>query len=51
MDAELAGEIEAAFLAVDDQDPVGKAVLDGEACRSFVAMSKLLTPFMASREA
>ncbi|PKB79075.1 MAG: hypothetical protein BZY88_15205 [SAR202 cluster bacterium Io17-Chloro-G9] len=36
MDAGLAGEIEAAFLSVDDQDQVGKAVLEGEACRSFV---------------
>ena len=36
LDPKLAAEIESAFLSVTDEDPIGKAVLEGEACRSFV---------------
>ena len=36
LDPSLAAEIEAAFLSVTSDDPVGKAVLDGEACDHFV---------------
>ena len=36
LDPKLAAEIEAAFLSVTSDDPVGKAVLDGEACDHFV---------------
>lgn len=36
MDPTLAAEIESAFLSVTGDDPVGKAVLDGEACDRFV---------------
>ncbi len=36
MDPALAAEIEIAFLSVDSEDPVGKQVLDGEACDYFV---------------
>ncbi|PKB71318.1 MAG: hypothetical protein BZY87_05530 [SAR202 cluster bacterium Io17-Chloro-G6] len=36
LDPELAAEIESAFLSVTADDPVGKSVLDGEACDSFV---------------
>lgn len=36
MDRGLAQEIEAAFLSVTGSDPVGKAVLEGEACNQFV---------------
>lgn len=37
MDPTLAAEIESAFLSVTADDPVGKAVLDGEACDHFVS--------------
>jgi phosphonate transport system substrate-binding protein len=36
LDPTLAAEIEAAFLSVTDADPVGKSVLEGEACDHFV---------------
>jgi phosphonate transport system substrate-binding protein len=36
LDPTLAAEIESAFLSVTADDPVGKAVLDGEACDHFV---------------
>lgn len=36
MDPELSQKITDAFLSVDYNDPVGKAVLDGEACDAFV---------------
>ena len=36
MDPTLAAEIESAFLSVTADDPVGKAVLEGEACDHFV---------------
>ena len=36
MDPTLATEIESAFLSVTADDPVGKAVLEGEACDHFV---------------
>jgi phosphonate transport system substrate-binding protein len=36
MDPTLTAEIESAFLSVTGDDPVGKAVLDGEACDRFV---------------
>ena len=36
LDPKLAAEIEAAFLSVTDADPVGKSVLEGEACDHFV---------------
>ena len=36
LDPALAAEIESAFLSVASDDPVGKAVLDGEACDHFV---------------
>ena len=36
LDPKLAAEIEAAFLSVTADDPVGKAVLEGEACDHFV---------------
>jgi len=36
LDPALAAEIESAFLSVTSDDPVGKAVLDGEACDHFV---------------
>ncbi len=36
LDPALAAEIESAFLSVTSEDPVGKAVLDGEACGRFV---------------
>ena len=32
----MAAEIESAFLSVTADDPVGKAVLEGEACDHFV---------------
>ena len=37
MDAVLYQQVAEAFLAVDLKDPVGKEVLDAEACQSFVA--------------
>ena len=36
MDAQLAGQIEAAFLSITGRDEVEEAVLKGEACDSFV---------------
>ena len=36
LDPTLAAEIESAFISVTADDPVGKAVLDGEACNNFV---------------
>ena len=36
LDPSLAAEIESAFLSVTADDPVGKSVLDGEACDHFV---------------
>jgi phosphonate transport system substrate-binding protein len=36
LDPTLAAEIESAFLSVTADDPVGKAVLEGEACDRFV---------------
>ena len=36
LDPKLALEIESAFLSVTSDDPVGKQVLDGEACNHFV---------------
>ena len=36
LDSALAAEIEAAFLSVTDEDPVGKSVLEGEDCDHFV---------------
>ena len=36
LDPSLAAEIEAAFLSVTADDPVGKSVLDGEACDHFI---------------
>lgn len=36
LDPSLAAEIESAFLSVTAEDPVGKSVLDGEACDHFV---------------
>ena len=37
IDADLSQQIEDAFLSVEDSDPVGKAVLDGEGCSRFVS--------------
>ena len=37
MDTALYQQVAEAFLAVDSKDPVGKEVLDAEACQSFVA--------------
>ncbi|MBU18279.1 MAG: phosphate/phosphite/phosphonate ABC transporter substrate-binding protein [SAR202 cluster bacterium] len=36
LDPKLAADIESAFLSVTADDPVGKAVLEGEACDNFV---------------
>ena len=36
LDPKLAADIKAAFLSVTDEDPVGKAVLEGEDCDHFV---------------
>src|SRR5262245_41630646 len=36
MDPALAQKITQAFVAIDAQDPAGKAVLEGEACKAFV---------------
>ena len=36
LDPALIAEIESAFISVTADDPVGKAVLDGEACKNFV---------------
>ena len=36
MDQELVQKITQAFVAIDAQDPAGKAVLDGEGCKAFV---------------
>jgi len=36
LDPKLAADIESAFLSVTADDPVGKAVLEGEACDIFV---------------
>jgi phosphonate transport system substrate-binding protein len=36
MDPALVQQITRAFVAIDAQDPAGKAVLDGEACQAFV---------------
>ena len=36
LDPKLALEIESAFLSVTSNDPVGKQVLEGEACNHFV---------------
>ena len=37
MDAALYQQVADAFLSVDPKDPVGKEVLDAEACKIFVA--------------
>jgi len=37
LDPTLASQLESAFLSVSADDPVGKSVLDAEACTSFVA--------------
>jgi ABC-type phosphate/phosphonate transport system substrate-binding protein len=36
MDPALVQQITQAFVAITDQDPAGKAVLEGEACSAFV---------------
>ena len=36
MDPALVQKITQAFVAINAQDPAGKAVLDGEGCRAFV---------------
>jgi phosphonate transport system substrate-binding protein len=36
MDPALVQKITQAFVAIDAQDPAGKAVLEGEACKAFV---------------
>jgi len=36
MDPALVGRITQTFVAIDAQDPAGKAVLEGEACKAFV---------------
>ena len=37
MDPALAQKITQVFVAINAEDPAGKAVLDGEACQAFVA--------------
>jgi len=36
MDPALVERITQTFVAIDAQDPAGKAVLEGEACKAFV---------------
>jgi len=36
MDPALVQKITQAFVTIDAQDPAGKAILEGEACKAFV---------------